>query len=557
MSILLDRREDGSLAFFLDGDLQFDSRDEHIYHECLVLPALALAEARNQNPLRALIIGGGDGLSARELLKSKQVEHVDLVDFDPKILQLARDEFSPFNRNSMKDQRLTVSVEDARIFIKRAVAAGVIYDIIISDFSAPHDAEGAQLHMIEFYDAVRNLLGSNGVLAVNSASPSGTPEAYWSIFNSVLASQLNPRAYRISLPSFAEQGYGADWGFIIASPKLIISDDFDSKTQFAQPSQYLTDVSILKDLFNFPESIFLKQASSAAGRGKSDILVHYLFNPNSAIESANETNIESSRNLLEGSEELTLADSQTETHNTESLINTLNIRIEDLKAPEPESASYLLPADLRKALSNWQTVPGEQEALIERVFELMPALHQTQTREMVSDFLEKPSKYLESINLPELVGELLKRASELPNKLREELLFLKDKIHEHSNDHQRLLDLGLRSLAVVILVIVIGNIMYPDSVYAKGTGDHAGHGAASVGRAHDSVTGSRGFDRGNRGGYGYNNNGWTNNRVVNDRVINDRVINDRVINDKVINDKVIRRPGPGHKTQPGNPLPNQ
>jgi spermidine synthase len=207
MSMLLDQRSDGSVAFFIDGDLQFDSQDEHIYHECLALPALAIAESRTPGNITALIIGGGDGLTARELLKSQRVTHLDLVDYDSKVLQLATNEFAPFNQNSLADKRVSVHIEDARKFIKHAADSGTSYDVIVSDFTAAHDAEGAQLHTIEFYGSLRSILKDSGVLAVNTASPSGTPEAYWSIYNSILTSNLNPKPYRIFLPSFAAQGY--------------------------------------------------------------------------------------------------------------------------------------------------------------------------------------------------------------------------------------------------------------------------------------------------------------------------------------------------------------
>src|SRR5882757_8672629 len=84
------KRDDGSFALIINGDLQFDSRDERVYHEALALPALAIASKRNQAPIRALIIGGGDGLIARELFKSSSIEKIDLVDYDQNIVDLAR-----------------------------------------------------------------------------------------------------------------------------------------------------------------------------------------------------------------------------------------------------------------------------------------------------------------------------------------------------------------------------------------------------------------------------------------------------------------------------------
>jgi spermidine synthase len=462
MSILLEHRDDGSLACFLDGDLQFDSRDERIYHEALALPALAIAESRHHLPLKALIIGGGDGLTARELLKSARVSEIDLVDYDAKILEMARTEFARFNGGSLTDKRVHVTIEDARDFVKNALDAGIKYDIIISDLTAAHDADAAQLQTVEFYERLRRLLGDRGVLAVNSASPSGTPEAFWSIYNSMLTGALHPRAYSISLPSFAAQGYGADWGFILASPQPIDAADFADNLSLAEPRTELKDSEQVRNLFLMHEDVFARQASTCAANSNSDILVHYLFNPQPIVTESS------------------------------TFIDMLSIDLAQLTAPQ-HSGSQLLPQEVCKSLSQWHDEPLQQQQLMSEVFELMPALRRFQTREMIDDFLARPSAFLAPIDLGGLVNALLSRVSELPEKLAQELDFLKDKIEEFAGDNDRLLSLGLRSLAIIAVVVIIGNLMYPDAVYAKG---HAGHDAAHA--AH------RGVGRG--GGYGYTNN---------------------------------------------------
>lgn len=119
MAVVLQHRpEDGSVALFVDGDLQFDSRDERIYHECLALPALALASDRTSGPLRALICGGGDGLVARELLKSDRIQAIDLADYSPAILEMAASSLKTINDGSLEDGRVTVHVGDAWAFVE-------------------------------------------------------------------------------------------------------------------------------------------------------------------------------------------------------------------------------------------------------------------------------------------------------------------------------------------------------------------------------------------------------------------------------------------------------
>src|SRR5579871_784011 len=101
MANLLEYRNDGSVALFINGDLQFDSTDELIYHESLTAPALSIASKRIQTDLNVLVIGGGDGLIARELFKSSYIAKVDLVDYDPEILSFAKTDLAKINNNSL------------------------------------------------------------------------------------------------------------------------------------------------------------------------------------------------------------------------------------------------------------------------------------------------------------------------------------------------------------------------------------------------------------------------------------------------------------------------
>ncbi|GAB4208620.1 MAG: hypothetical protein OHK0022_38420 [Roseiflexaceae bacterium] len=219
MTILLDPRDDGSLALFIDGDLQFDSRDEAIYHEALALPALALVARRHRGPLRALICGGGDGLVARELLKEPRLQQIDLVDYDPTMLELARSELAPFNASSLDNLRVHVTTGDAWRFVERAMQKRRHYELIVVDLTVPQDHNGARFHTVDWYRRLRSLLGTGGILAVNASSPSGLPESYWSIYNAMRAAALPARPLRMALPSFTAQGYGDDWGFVLASPR--------------------------------------------------------------------------------------------------------------------------------------------------------------------------------------------------------------------------------------------------------------------------------------------------------------------------------------------------
>src|SRR5262245_46456556 len=108
-SIVLERLP-GRLRLYLGGDLQFDTADEAIYHERLASPAVAAGLARFGRTFDVLVLGGGDGLLARELLKHEGVRSIQLIDIDPRVIALGRSELAPFNGGSLDDPRVTVTV---------------------------------------------------------------------------------------------------------------------------------------------------------------------------------------------------------------------------------------------------------------------------------------------------------------------------------------------------------------------------------------------------------------------------------------------------------------
>ena len=447
MTILLDRRSDGSLALYYDGDLQFDSRDERVYHEALTLPALALAERRAAGPLRALICGGGDGLAARELLKSAALARLDLVDYDPAMLDLARATLAPLNGGSLGDPRLTVAVEDAWGFVERAVEAGGRYDVIVVDLTVPQEAAGARFHTIEWYARLRRLLGPAGLLAVNGASPSGRPAAFWSIYNSMRAARLAPLPYRVALPSFAAQGYGDDWGFLLASPRAVTAAELGDDLPLATPRATLPSAEHLRRLCLFPAASAEWRATARPARLGSQILLHYLRNGEPVADA------------------------------TDRAWDALTADHARPPAPAADDGGGRLPPELAAALATPLGRRAQEEALLQRAIDLMPALHRDQTREMIATFLDAPARFLAAIDLPALVERLLRRAAELPRRLVAELRRLRRALARVAGDHERLLKLGMRVVTVVTIVVVVANLLYPDAVYGKG-GDPGGGGSS-------------------------------------------------------------------------------
>ncbi|MGX1510290.1 polyamine aminopropyltransferase [Streptomyces collinus] len=193
------------VRLFLNGDLQFSSVDEYRYHESLVHPALS---GRRSN---VLILGGGDGLALREVLRLKDVRHVTLVELDPAMTRLART-FEPLrelNHGSLDDPRAKVVNADAFTWLREARQR---YDAVIIDFPDPDSASLAKLYSVEFYDLLRRVLAPHGQVMVQSGSPFFAPKTYWSIAKTIETAGYATTEFQIDVPSFG------NWGFVLAAP---------------------------------------------------------------------------------------------------------------------------------------------------------------------------------------------------------------------------------------------------------------------------------------------------------------------------------------------------
>lgn len=191
---------------FLSRALQFNSQDEYRYHEALVHPAMALAG----EPRTALILGGGDGLAAREVLRHPSVERVVLVDLDPAVTELGRT-FPPLvelNGGALLDERLELVHADAFAWIEEG---GSRFDAIIVDFPDPHSFAVGKLYTDTFYASLSERLAAGGAIAVQSTSPRLAPNSFWCIGATMESVGLTVRPYRAAVPSFGE------WGFMLAS----------------------------------------------------------------------------------------------------------------------------------------------------------------------------------------------------------------------------------------------------------------------------------------------------------------------------------------------------
>jgi spermidine synthase len=193
------------VRLFLSSHLQFSSRDEYRYHEALVHPGLAaLPGAR-----RVLVLGGGDGLAVREILKYPDVESVTLVDLDPDMTRLfsTHPYLVSINQHSLTSERVHVINADAFVWLDRSSES---YDFIVVDFPDPTNYSLGKLYTTAFYRLMAKHLSAQGLAVVQSTSPLFARQSYWCIVETLKQAGLKTYPYHLYVPSFGE------WGFALA-----------------------------------------------------------------------------------------------------------------------------------------------------------------------------------------------------------------------------------------------------------------------------------------------------------------------------------------------------
>ena len=189
---------------FINGSTQFSTYDEERYHEPLVHPLMGLIKERKD----ILLLGGGDGLAAREILKYPDVENLTLVDLDPDMTRLARQDtiFLSINQGSLNDPRVRVVNQDAYQFIKNS---GDLYDAVIIDLPDPKSVSLSLLYSLGFYKMVEKHLKPFGSMVTQSTSPLYSPEAFLCIKKTMEAAGFSTVPYQNSVPSMGQ------WGWVI------------------------------------------------------------------------------------------------------------------------------------------------------------------------------------------------------------------------------------------------------------------------------------------------------------------------------------------------------
>jgi spermidine synthase len=193
------------VRLYLDGHLQFSSVDEYRYHESLVQPAMALTRSRE----RVLVIGGGDGLAVREVLKYPDVLEVELVDIDAAVTKLARRDLrlTAINENALNYPKVRIFNEDAFAFLQQSHQP---YGVIILDLPDPRFEALTKLYSVEGYRLCMRHLAMGGVVVTQATSPYYARRAYWTIAATLETAGFKVFPYHAYVPSFGE------WGFHLA-----------------------------------------------------------------------------------------------------------------------------------------------------------------------------------------------------------------------------------------------------------------------------------------------------------------------------------------------------
>jgi spermidine synthase len=407
----------GALRLYLNGDLQLDSHDERLYHEPLASVPTALANARApRRPLRVLILGGGDGLALREVLRFPGVREVHLVDRDPAVLRIGETALAELNRGAFRDGRVRVHVKDARDFLPEARG----FDVVIHDLTYPGDVAGAALHTVAAYGQVRAALRPGGILAVNSLSPEDTPQAFGCVGRTLVAAGFTALPHSVRVPSFEDEGYGR-WGFYFASSRPI---GLRELRRLRLPDGVVLTPAGFLDGLAFP--VAMARSMRVAPNRTSELLYHvYNGTPVRWAEPFRRLRI----------------------------------------APVPEVAGPRLT--VADGFARWLRAPAGRRSL-EELLACLPLSWRGQTRYALLEWSYQAEILLQQADVRAFVDQALRRAADLPRAWVRELRRLQARLREGVPPMNELLYHGYRVFAVYLLVLLLVNLFFPDNLYAKG-----------------------------------------------------------------------------------------
>lgn len=246
---------------YLNGAIQFSSRDEYRYHEALVhIPLQQIDQVGN-----VLLLGGGEGLAAREILKYKELKSLSIVDIDPAVTKISKkiNLISELNEGALDNEKITMFHEDAFRFLKED---DKMYDAIIIDLPDPTSESIARLYSTAFYKLCSARLKPKGILCTQATSPELSKDAFWCIESTLeFAGFQYVFPYHINVPSFG------NWGFMMAKNHPNFTDTLQTEISYKFLENEMYD-----HIFYFPKDIRPTEKPKVNYLDRPVILEYYL-----------------------------------------------------------------------------------------------------------------------------------------------------------------------------------------------------------------------------------------------------------------------------------------
>ncbi|MGV3588794.1 MAG: polyamine aminopropyltransferase [Adhaeribacter sp.] len=242
---------------FLNGNLQFSSADEYRYHEALVHPGLNSVT----NPEKVLVLGGGDGLAVREILRYPTVQHITLVDLDPEMTRIFSSHASlkKLNQESLLSPKVKIINADAFQWLKTNQEQ---FDFVVIDFPDPSNYAIGKLYTNTFYQLLHQALAPKGMVVIQATSPFVAPKSYWCVINTLAHVGFKALPYHAHVPSFG------DWGFVLASREA----SFSLNDNFSEDLKFL-DGPTFRQMQIFPKDMLPQKTE--INKLNNQALVHY------------------------------------------------------------------------------------------------------------------------------------------------------------------------------------------------------------------------------------------------------------------------------------------
>ncbi len=244
------------LRLHLNNNLQFSSRDEYRYHEALVHPGLATLPGAK----RVLVLGGGDGMAVREILKYPQVESVTLVDLDPAMTQLfsTAPALTALNEKAFASPKVTVINADALVWLEDNRER---FDFVVVDFPDPSNFSIGKLYSAAFYRLLEKHLSESGLAVVQSTSPLYARQSFWCVVTTIESVGFVATPYHALVPSFGE------WGFVLVGRRgYRAPETYPVATRFLTPA-------LTPSLFEFPKD--MARVDAEVNQLNNQVLVRY------------------------------------------------------------------------------------------------------------------------------------------------------------------------------------------------------------------------------------------------------------------------------------------